>query len=97
MSMSKPVSVPSAALPTSDPATNAATPAPNCWIAALRLMKLPRTRGSALPDTSAIAGPKRPVTRMKNTVDSGRNARSGKRGRCVIARIGATEASATTA
>ena len=60
-------------------------------------MKAPRTRGSALPEISAIAGPKRPGTRTKNSVDTGRNHASEARGMCVTARIGTIEAAATHA
>ena len=51
------------------PARRRATrlPPPSCWTDALKLMKLPRSRGSTLPVMSAIAGPKRPGTQTKNS------------------------------
>ena len=64
---SKPVSAPVASRPTMSPAASDAAPAPSCCTAPLKLMKLPRRRGATLPVTSAIAGPKRPGTKMKNS------------------------------
>ena len=51
---------------------------------ALKLMKLPRSRGSTLPVTSAVAGPKRPGTNTKKSTDNGTTQASGSGGRCVI-------------
>ena len=70
-------------------------PAPSCWIAALNVMKLPRSRGSTLPDTSAIAGPKRPGTSTKNSTDAATTCGSGSGGRCVVTKSGTTERIAT--
>ncbi len=50
-----------------EPAASDAIPDASCWIDALKLMKLPRSRGSTLPVTSAIAGPNRPGTNTKNS------------------------------
>ena len=43
-------------------------------------MKLPRRRGATLPVTSAIAGPKRPVTNTKNTMVTASTCASGTGG-----------------
>ena len=76
------------------PAVSDAMPEASCWIDALKLMKLPRSRGSTLPVTSAIAGPNRPGTNTKNSTDTGTTQASGSGGRCVTTRIGAIEITA---
>ena len=76
------------------PAVSAASPAPSCWIDALKLMKLPRSRGSTLPVTSAIAGPKRPVTSTKNSTAHGDDDGERHGGRCVVMRIGTIDSNA---
>ena len=77
------------------PADSDAMPDASCCSDALKLMKLPRSRGSTLPVTSAVAGPKRPGTNTKNSTDSPTTQASGSGGRCVATRIGPIEISAT--
>ena len=69
----------------------AASPAPNCWIEALKLMNEPRSLGSALPEMSAMPGPKRPVTRTKNSTAHAMTTTSETGPRCVVMRIGAID------
>ena len=88
------VSAPSGARPMMRPAASDATPDASCWIDALKLMKLPRSLGSTLPVTSAVAGPNRPGTNTKNSTDSATTQASGSGGRCVVTRIGPIEISA---
>ena len=59
-------------------------PTPSCWSDALKLMKLPRSFGSTLPVTSAVAGPNRPGTNTKNSTDSATTQASGSGGRWVV-------------
>ena len=88
------VSEPSGARPMIIPEVRTASPEPTCCSDALKLMKLPRSRGSTEPVISAIAGPKRPVTKMKKSVENGTTATSGSRGRWVVIRIGTIEIAA---
>ena len=77
------------------PAVNAARPAPNCWIDALKLMNEPRNRGSALPLISAMPGPKRPVTNTKNSTAHATTVDSDTGSRCVVIRMGAIDMTPT--
>ena len=76
------------------PPTSAANPDASCWTAELKLMKLPRSRASTLPLTSAIAGPKRPGTKMKKNTTMPTTYGTGSRGKCVCRRIGTIEMNA---
>ena len=76
-------------------AASEASAEPTICTDALKLMKLPRRRASALLETIAIAGPKRPVTSTTNSTDAATAAARGSLGRCVMMRMGAIDASAT--
>ena len=78
------VSVPSGARPMMRPAASDATPDASCCSDALKLMKLPRSLGSTLPVTSAVAGPNRPGTKTKKSTDSATTQASGSGGRWVV-------------
>ena len=76
------------------PAASDATPDASCCSDALKLMKLPRSLGSTLPVTSAVAGPNRPGTNTKKSTDNPTTQASGSGGRWVWIRIGPIEISA---
>ena len=90
----KRVSSPTADFPMIDPAISEAKPAAICCTEELKLMKLPRKRGSTLEIISAIAGTKRPETKIMNSVVAPMARITGTFAKCVTSRIGAMEITA---
>src|SRR5439155_3992736 len=78
-------------------ATNEAAPAASCWIEELKLITLPRRRGSAPEVINAIAGTMRAEDAANMSIETSTATKSGERGRLVIASAAMPVAMAATA
>ena len=90
------VSSPLADLPMIAPDMSEAKPAAICCTEELKLMKLPRKRGSTLEVINAMAGTKRPETKIMNRVVVPIATTAGTFGKCVTNKIGTMEMVAIT-
>ena len=88
------VSSPSADFPIIDPAIKEAHPAEICCTEELKLIKLPLNLGSTLEIIKAIAGTKRPETKIMNSVVVAIARTTGTFVMCVTSRIGTIEMTA---